>query len=64
MISILLHHDALGGGVHFGDEGAANHNRLCARNTVVQGIELFVYGKQDFGDALRQLPLASLPGSP
>jgi succinylarginine dihydrolase len=47
----FAHHNALGGGVHFGDEGAANHNRLCAEYGE-QGIELFVYGKQDFGDAL------------
>ena len=44
----FAHHDALGGGVHFGDEGAANHNRLCAEYGE-QGVELFVYGKQDFG---------------
>jgi len=31
-----------------GDEGAANHNRLCAEYGE-QGVELFVYGKQDFG---------------
>ncbi len=45
----FTHHDALGGGVHFGDEGAANHNRLCSEYGD-QGVELFVYGKQDFGD--------------
>ncbi len=44
----FAHHDALAGGVHLGDEGAANHNRLCA-DYGEQGIELFVYGKRDFG---------------
>ena len=42
------HHDALSGGVHLGDEGAANHNRLCS-DYGEQGVELFVYGKHDFG---------------
>ena len=46
----FAHHDALDGGVHFGDEGAANHNRLCTEYGG-QGIELFVYGKQDFAEA-------------
>jgi succinylarginine dihydrolase len=44
----FAHHDALSGGVHLGDEGAANHNRLCA-DYGEQGVELFVYGKGDFG---------------
>lgn len=46
----FAHHDALRGGVHLGDEGAANHNRLCS-NYGDQGIELFVYGRRDFGDS-------------
>ena len=44
----FAHHDALSGGFHLGDEGAANHNRLCA-DYGEQGVELFVYGKGDFG---------------
>ena len=46
----FAHHDALRGGVHLGDEGAANHNRLCS-NYGDQGVELFVYGRRDFGDS-------------
>ena len=48
----FAHHDALRGGVHLGDEGAANHNRLCS-NYGDQGVELFVYGRRDFGDFRR-----------
>lgn len=48
----FAHHDALRGGVHLGDEGAANHNRLCI-NYGDQGVELFVYGRRDFGDSRR-----------
>jgi len=44
----FCHHDALLGGIHLGDEGAANHNRLCAEYGE-QGVELFVYGRHDFG---------------
>lgn len=44
------HHNALLGGVHFGDEGAANHSRLC-NEYGEQGVQLFVYGKHDFGDS-------------
>lgn len=36
-------HPALPGGVHFGDEGAANHGRFA------NGVELFVYGKNGDG---------------
>ena len=46
----FCHHNALSGGVNFGDEGAANHNRLC-NEYGEQGVELFVYGKHDFGDS-------------
>jgi len=46
----FCHHHALSGGAHFGDEGAANHNRLC-RDYGEQGVELFVYGKHDFGES-------------
>lgn len=44
----FCHHDALPGGIHLGDEGAANHNRLCTEYGE-QGVELFVYGRHDFG---------------
>ena len=37
------HHPPLPGGVHFGDEGAANHGRL-AQNYGDEGVHLFVYG--------------------
>lgn len=36
-------HEALPGGGHFGDEGAANHGRL-ANDHGAPGLELFVYG--------------------
>ncbi len=41
------HHAPLPGAAHFSDEGAANHNRLCA-DYAQPGLELFVYGKQAF----------------
>ncbi len=39
----FVHHPLLPGGVHFGDEGAANHGRLAARHGD-KGVHLFVYG--------------------
>lgn len=39
----FVHHPLLPGGVHFGDEGAANHGRL-AQNHGDKGVHLFVYG--------------------
>ncbi|MEK7264949.1 MAG: N-succinylarginine dihydrolase, partial [Pseudomonadota bacterium] len=39
----FTHHPLLPGGVHFGDEGAANHGRL-ARTHGDKGVHLFVYG--------------------
>ncbi len=39
----FVHHPLLPGGVHFGDEGAANHGRL-APNHGDKGVHLFVYG--------------------
>lgn len=39
----FVHHPLLPGGVHFGDEGAANHGRL-AESHEKQGVHLFVYG--------------------
>jgi succinylarginine dihydrolase len=40
-------HDALPGTPAFGDEGAANHTRLCASHGD-KGVELFVYGRVEF----------------
>ncbi len=39
----FAHHPPLPGGVHFGDEGAANHGRLCEDHSD-KGVHLFVYG--------------------
>ncbi|MCM2679760.1 N-succinylarginine dihydrolase [Echinimonas agarilytica] len=41
------HHAVLPMSEHFGDEGAANHTRLCS-NYGTAGVELFVYGKVAF----------------
>ena len=43
----FAHHPALSGGVHFGDEGAANHNRFC-NDYGNPGLQLFVYGRKAF----------------
>jgi succinylarginine dihydrolase len=40
-------HDPLPGGVHFGDEGAANHTRLFAQG---KAVHLFAWGRRAFGD--------------
>jgi succinylarginine dihydrolase len=40
-------HDALPGTPAFGDEGAANHTRLCADHGSA-AVELFVYGRAEF----------------
>jgi succinylarginine dihydrolase len=40
-------HDALPSTPAFGDEGAANHTRLCASHGE-RGVELFVYGRVEF----------------
>ena len=39
----FVHHPPLPGGTHFGDEGAANHGRLCEAHGD-EGVQLFVYG--------------------
>ena len=44
---LFAHHLALPGGVHFGDEGAANHSRLC-NDYGSNGLHLFVYGRKAF----------------
>lgn len=43
----FAHHDALPGGTHMGDEGAANHNRFC-NDYGEAGVALFVYGRSAF----------------
>ncbi|WP_089137748.1 N-succinylarginine dihydrolase [Vibrio rumoiensis] len=44
----FAHHDALPQQSVMGDEGAANHNRLC-REYGAKGVEVFVYGRQAYG---------------
>ena len=39
----FVHHPPLPGGMHFGDEGAANHGRLCESHGD-KGVHIFVYG--------------------
>ena len=43
----FVHHQALPMGSHFGDEGAANHNRF-ANEYADAGLQLFVYGRYAF----------------
>jgi succinylarginine dihydrolase len=43
----FAHHDPLPSGIHYCDEGAANHTRLCVRHGE-PGIESFAYGKRAF----------------
>ena len=43
----FAHHEALPGGIHMGDEGAANHNRF-ADGYGSPGVHLFVYGRRAF----------------
>lgn len=45
----FVHHEPLPAVWHFGDEGAANHIRLC-QNQGAPGIEIFVYGRSAFDD--------------
>ena len=45
----FAHHPALPSVSHFGDEGAANHTRLCA-GYGDPGVELFVYGQAAFDE--------------
>ncbi|WP_115719006.1 N-succinylarginine dihydrolase [Gallaecimonas mangrovi] len=44
------HHQHLPDNEHFGDEGAANHTRLCSQYGH-SGVELFAYGRQAFNPA-------------
>lgn len=48
--SYFAHHPALPSVSHFGDEGAANHTRLCA-GYGHPGVELFVYGQAAFNES-------------
>ena len=43
----FAHHQHLPDNEHFGDEGAANHTRLCSDYNEA-GVELFVYGRHAF----------------
>lgn len=44
------HHSHLPDNEHFGDEGAANHTRLCSQYDHA-GVEIFVYGRHAFDDS-------------
>lgn len=48
------HHQHLPDNEHFGDEGAANHTRLCSEYGDT-GVEIFVYGRHAF-DSSRPAP--------
>ncbi|WP_286232918.1 N-succinylarginine dihydrolase [Thalassotalea sediminis] len=43
----FCHHQHLPDNEHFGDEGAANHTRLCTQYTDT-GLEIFTYGRNAF----------------
>ncbi|EHR42353.1 N-succinylarginine dihydrolase [Alishewanella jeotgali] len=43
----FAHHQHLPDNDHFGDEGAANHTRLCS-DYAKAGVEIFVYGRHAF----------------
>ena len=49
---LFAHHAPLPGGALIGDEGAANHTRLC-RRYAQSGIHVFVYGREGFNPADR-----------
>ncbi|MDQ2695977.1 MAG: N-succinylarginine dihydrolase [Pseudomonadota bacterium] len=48
----FAHHPPLPPGMHFADEGAANHIRLCAGHGA-PGVEVFVYGRRAFDQGPR-----------
>ena len=54
----FAHHPLLPGGVHFGDEGAANHGRL-AETHGAPGVHLFIYGEDGDRFPARQRKRAS-----
>ncbi len=56
--AVFVHHDPLPGGIHFGDEGAANHGRLCTDHAN-RAVHLFVYGKDGDRYPARQRERAS-----
>ncbi|MEM6538065.1 MAG: N-succinylarginine dihydrolase, partial [Pseudomonadota bacterium] len=56
--SPFVHQSALPGGLHFGDEGAANHGRLCWSHSDA-GLHLFVYGEDGTKFPARQTLAAS-----
>jgi succinylarginine dihydrolase len=43
----FAHHPPLPASVHYSDDGAANHTRLCGKHGQ-QGVEFFVYGRKAF----------------
>jgi succinylarginine dihydrolase len=47
----FVHHDPLPSNLYFGDEGAANHMRLCPNHSET-GVEVFVFGRS----ASRDIP--------
>lgn len=53
--SLFAHHSALPASSSLGDEGAANHSRLCA-NYGDPGVELFVYGRSALADESKHQP--------
>lgn len=46
----FAHHQHLPDNEHFGDEGAANHTRLCSEYDKF-GVEIFVYGRHAFDNS-------------
>lgn len=54
----FTHHDPLPGGIHMGDEGAANHGRLALVHGE-PGVHLFVYGEDGKRFPARQKKRAS-----
>lgn len=54
----FVHHAPLPGGVHFGDEGAANHGRLAPEHGA-EGVHIFVYGEDGDRFPARQKRRAS-----
>jgi succinylarginine dihydrolase len=54
--SAFAHHDPLPAAPYLGDEGAANHTRLCPSHGK-QGIEIFVYGRSDSSDPPARFPV-------
>ncbi len=54
----FVHHPPLPGAMHFGDEGAANHGRLCESHGD-KGVHIFVYGEDGEKFPARQKKRAS-----